>query len=113
MFSQHLSDDLGVELPERAYGEDCSLTLQNLQETVLDEFVLAHVLGWWGKAMMIRNHFILWILSIAFECLELTFQVEALNLFRIVNCYLFSIGFRISTSVGGIVGSSMWQSAIC
>eukprot|EP00210_Caulerpa_lentillifera_P008300 g7920.t1 len=45
-FMKHLSDDLGVELPERAYGEDCRLTLQNLRETVLDEFVLAHILGW-------------------------------------------------------------------
>ena len=43
---QHLSEELGDELPERAYGEDCSLSLKNLRETVFDEFVLAHVIGW-------------------------------------------------------------------
>lgn len=41
-----------------------------LQDTVLDEFVIAHVLGWWGKAIMIRNGVVLWILSIGFEMME-------------------------------------------
>jgi len=73
-FMKHLSEELGTELPERAYGEDCSLSLENLRETIFDEFVLAHVLGWWGKSMMIRHTGILWVLSIAFEIMELTFQ---------------------------------------
>lgn len=46
---QHLSEDLGTELPERAYGEDCALNVKNLRETVFDEFVLAHVIGWFAK----------------------------------------------------------------
>lgn len=80
---QHLSGDLGVELPERAYGTDCTIydstagiKWDNLRETVFDEFVLAHILGWWGKALMLRSHFLLWILSIGFELMELTFQVS-------------------------------------
>jgi len=44
---QHLSENLGNELPERAYGADCSLSWKNIKETVFDEFVLAHVLGWY------------------------------------------------------------------
>jgi hypothetical protein len=30
--------------------------LQTLHDTVWDEFVVAHTLGWWGKALIIRNH---------------------------------------------------------
>ncbi|MCO5588842.1 hypothetical protein L7F22_042802 [Adiantum nelumboides] len=43
-------------------------------ETVMDEFVIAHALGWWGKAIMIRNEAVLWILSIGFEMMEVTFR---------------------------------------
>lgn len=71
-----------MELPERAYGTDCKLfdpssgiLWDNIRDTVLDEFVLAHIFGWFAKALMIRNHFLLWVLSISFETMELTFQV--------------------------------------
>ncbi|KAL6620659.1 hypothetical protein ACP70R_035798 [Stipagrostis hirtigluma subsp. patula] len=68
-FMKHLHPDLGVELPERSYGADC-----RLYETLFDEFVIAHILGWWGKAVMIRNQLLLWVLSIGFELMELTFR---------------------------------------
>ncbi|KAJ2079134.1 hypothetical protein H4R24_003988 [Coemansia sp. RSA 988] len=60
---------LGVVLPERSYGEDCALTWDNIRGG-LDVFVLAHSLGWFGKALIIRNLTMCWILSIAFELLE-------------------------------------------
>ena len=41
---------------------------------VFDEFVIAHTLGWWGKALMLRDLKLLWVLSIGFELLELTFH---------------------------------------
>jgi phosphatidylserine synthase 2 len=37
---------------------------------LFDEFVVAHILGWWGKAVMIRNQLLLWVLSIGFELME-------------------------------------------
>ena len=40
------------------------------QETLFDEFVPAHLFGWWGKAIMIRNQPLLWVLSIGFELME-------------------------------------------
>ncbi|CAD7702558.1 unnamed protein product [Ostreobium quekettii] len=80
-FLKHLSEELGREQPERPYGGNCQLWIEGkgvnwvaIQETVLDEFVVAHILGWWAKAVMIRNHSLLWVLSIGFELLELTFQ---------------------------------------
>jgi phosphatidylserine synthase 2 len=45
-----------------------------VKATVVDEFVIAHVLGWWGKAVILRNEAMLWTLSILFELMEKTFQ---------------------------------------
>ena len=82
LFLRHLYPELGVELAERAYGESCALILPNngginwkvIHDTVFDEFVIAHTLGWWGKALILRNHAMLWTVSITFELMELTFQ---------------------------------------
>ncbi|XP_071928738.1 CDP-diacylglycerol--serine O-phosphatidyltransferase 1 isoform X5 [Coffea arabica] len=81
-FMRYLHPDLGVELPERSYGADCRIYVpenptsrfKNVYDTLFDEFVLAHILGWWGKAIMIRNQPLLWVLSIGFELMELTFR---------------------------------------
>ena len=70
-----------MHLPERAYGSDCRLTIPGkginwevIKGTLFDEFVVAHTLGWWGKALILRNYLLLWILSVGFELCELTFQ---------------------------------------
>ncbi|GAB2269621.1 hypothetical protein Dimus_004545 [Dionaea muscipula] len=47
-----------------------ALTFLLFQDTVFDEFVLAHVVGWWGKAIMILNQPLLWVLFIGFELME-------------------------------------------
>ncbi|CAB4265117.1 unnamed protein product [Prunus armeniaca] len=76
-FMKFLHPDLGVELPERSYGADCRIYLPEnpkKQETLFDEFVVAHIVGWWGKAILIRNQPLLWVLSIGFELMELTFR---------------------------------------
>ncbi|CAK9137166.1 unnamed protein product [Ilex paraguariensis] len=81
-FMKYLHRDLGVELPERSYGADCRIYVpenptcrfKNVYETLFDEFVPAHIFGWWGKAIMIRNQPLLWVLSIGFELMELTFR---------------------------------------
>ncbi|XP_021824283.1 CDP-diacylglycerol--serine O-phosphatidyltransferase 1 isoform X1 [Prunus avium] len=81
-FMKFLHPDLGVELPERSYGADCRIYLpenpksrfKNVYETLFDEFVVAHIVGWWGKAILIRNQPLLWVLSIGFELMELTFR---------------------------------------
>ncbi|CAH9114731.1 unnamed protein product [Cuscuta europaea] len=81
-FMKYLHPDLGFELPERSYGVDCRIYIsesttnkfKNVYDTLFDEFVLAHILGWWGKAIMIRNQPLLWVLSIGFELMELTFR---------------------------------------
>jgi hypothetical protein len=42
------------------------------QDTLFDEYVIAHTIGWWCKAIMIRNQPFLWFLSIAFEFCEVS-----------------------------------------
>ena len=37
------------------------LYTQNIRSTLFDEFVLAHLIGWWAKALVLRNYFILWV----------------------------------------------------
>lgn len=45
----------------------------------MDVFVLAHVLGWYGKAIILRDQWICWILSITFEFLEYSLQHQLNN----------------------------------
>ncbi|RRT51450.1 hypothetical protein B296_00046200, partial [Ensete ventricosum] len=73
-----------TELPERSYGADCRIYVPdnpksrfiNVYETLFDEFVLAHIFGWWGKAIMIRNQPLLWVLSVGFELMEVCVHIE-------------------------------------
>jgi len=75
---------LGV-LPEsntRIYAEDCRLFTPenpelgwaNLKSAVVDVFMVAHALGWWAKAMLFRDYWLLWVLSFSWEAMEITFQ---------------------------------------
>ena len=66
---------------ERTYATDCRVMtpeqpflFQNVKNTVLDEFFVAHVLGWFGKALAIRDWHLLWAYSILFEVMEVTFM---------------------------------------
>jgi phosphatidylserine synthase 2 len=37
-------------------------------------FVFAHALGWWGKALVVRDARLLWVMSLAFEFAEIFFR---------------------------------------
>ena len=66
----------------RYAGEDCRIytpedptsKFRVLRGTVFDEFFVGHILGWYGKAIALRDGRLLWAYSIAFELMELTFQ---------------------------------------
>jgi hypothetical protein len=50
-----------VELPDNRRLLSCLLAtnfpaLQVLHDTIFDEFVVAHTVGWWAKALIIRNY---------------------------------------------------------
>jgi hypothetical protein len=77
-----------AELKERSYGADCRIytpenptnKFANVWDTLFDEFVIAHILGWWGKAIMVRNLPLLWVLSIGFEVMEVGHLYAGLSL---------------------------------
>lgn len=48
--------------------------LQSLTRGVTSIWFFAHVTGWWGKMCMFRDWRFCWVLSIAFEILELALQ---------------------------------------
>ncbi|KAI8825705.1 phosphatidyl serine synthase-domain-containing protein [Fimicolochytrium jonesii] len=69
---------LGVPLPDKSYAEDCSLSPASMWDQ-LDIFVLAHALGWYCKAIVLRDYWFCWILSVMFEFLEYTFEHQLPN----------------------------------
>jgi hypothetical protein len=87
-FLKFLHPELGLELKERSYGADCRIytpenptnKFANVWDTLFDEFVIAHILGWWGKAIMVRNLPLLWVLSIGFEVMEVGHLYAGLSL---------------------------------
>mmetsp|Transcript_2964 Transcript_2964/g.7219 ORF Transcript_2964/g.7219 Transcript_2964/m.7219 type:complete len:444 (+) Transcript_2964:239-1570(+) len=79
---KYLSSSLGVEPVEKAYGDDCRIFTSDhpeskfavIKDTIFDEFVVAHLLGWVCKAVVFRDWKMCFILSVAFEFMELTFK---------------------------------------
>lgn len=69
---------LGVALPEKSYAEDCSLTWDNLMDK-MDIFVPAHLFGWMAKALILRDAWLCWIISVMFEVLEYSLEFQLPN----------------------------------
>jgi len=78
----YLDPSLGKPLPERSYAEDCRIytpndpisSIRNIRDCFYDEFVPAHFLGWFGKAILLRDYWLCWTLSISFEILEVSLE---------------------------------------
>jgi phosphatidylserine synthase 2 len=58
---------------DRAYAENCN-EWSSVWDTIKDEFFIAHIVGWYFKALLLRDPFLCWILSILFEVWEYTFE---------------------------------------
>ncbi|KAI8346362.1 phosphatidylserine synthase 2 [Choanephora cucurbitarum] len=77
-FMTYFDSSLGVLLPERSYADACVLTWENIKNQ-MDVFVLAHALGWFGKALILRDYYFCWIISVAFELCEYSLQHQLNN----------------------------------
>jgi len=76
--------DLGVEpmTNTKNYATDCRMYTPenpdkgwgNFFDAFFDVFALAHVLGWVAKALLFRDYMLLWVLSLSWEVLEVSFQ---------------------------------------
>ncbi|PJF17739.1 hypothetical protein PSACC_02443 [Paramicrosporidium saccamoebae] len=69
---------LGVPLQERAYADDCRLKWSSIYQQ-LDVFVAAHTFGWFGKALILRDEWLCWIVSVMFEVMEYSLQHQLPN----------------------------------
>ncbi|KAI8919140.1 phosphatidyl serine synthase-domain-containing protein [Powellomyces hirtus] len=68
-FLPYLDPTVGVPLPERSYADACTLTPQTIWDQ-MDVFVVAHAVGWYAKAIVLRDYWFCWILSVMFEIME-------------------------------------------
>ncbi|KAI0772261.1 phosphatidyl serine synthase-domain-containing protein [Irpex lacteus] len=75
---KYIDPNLGKPLPEKSYAENCEFTPSNVWNAI-DIFCLAHALGWFGKALILRDYWFCWILSIAFEFAEYSLQHQLAN----------------------------------
>lgn len=76
---QYFDPSLTRPADERSYGQNCELTLHNLYNG-LDLFAFAHFIGWFGKALILRDFWACTILSVMFEvrgsvCMQSLFRV--------------------------------------
>ena len=77
-FFKHFDSTLGVKLRERTYASCCAITWKSIKAQ-LDIFVIAHVFGWYVKALLFRDYWICWILSIMFEFAEYSLEHQLPN----------------------------------
>ncbi|KAJ1559184.1 hypothetical protein HK405_011678 [Cladochytrium tenue] len=75
---KYVDSSLGVPLPEKSYAEDCSITYKTVWDQ-MDVFVLAHTFGWYAKALVLRDYWFCWILSIMFEVMEYSLEHQLPN----------------------------------
>lgn len=69
---------LNIPLPERSYADDCRLSTpedpHKFWNTVADEFLIAHLGGYFAKTLVLRDWRMVTAVSIGFELIEVTFQ---------------------------------------
>ncbi|GBG25300.1 Phosphatidylserine synthase 2 [Hondaea fermentalgiana] len=81
-FLQLFDKTVGPKETEHSYGDDCRLyaaddpenPYKNIKNQLMDRFVIAHAAGYALKALILRDWALLWIVSVMFEVLEVTFQ---------------------------------------
>ncbi|EUD64772.1 hypothetical protein C922_04808 [Plasmodium inui San Antonio 1] len=69
---KHVFKNITFHTVEKSYMENCN-SFENVKDK-FDFFVIAHVMGWFVKALAIRNFFLLNLNSVLFELIELRFQ---------------------------------------
>jgi len=63
----------------RLHPTSLPLSLTGRTQNAIDIFCFAHALGWFGKAMVLRDYWFCWILSVAFELAEYSLQHQLPN----------------------------------
>jgi phosphatidylserine synthase 2 len=66
-----LDDTLGVDLSERSYADDCTFTWSVVKDNIFDRFFVSHFVGWVLKALMLRDFYLCWFVSVTWELVEI------------------------------------------
>ena len=99
---------LGVPLPVRDYADDCRIftpehpdsPIYNIQSCVLDVYMMAHLMGWWMKMLIVRDVKLCWVLSLIFEFMEVSLRHQLPNFWE---CWWDSLVLDIAIcNAGGI-----------
>ncbi|EGF82974.1 hypothetical protein BATDEDRAFT_84504 [Batrachochytrium dendrobatidis JAM81] len=69
----YFDSSLGIPPPEKSYAEDCAITWEIIYNQ-MDVFVIAHTMGWFCKALVLRDYWLCWIVSIMFEVMEYSLE---------------------------------------
>jgi phosphatidylserine synthase 2 len=106
---------LGKSLPEVSYADDCrvftpemSHPVANIWFAVYDCHFVAHLLGWFGKMLIMRDWYIIWVCSIVFEFLEITFRYWLANFWECWWDHLFLDVFGCNL-IGSLLGALFLQ----
>lgn len=76
---------MGPILKEKSDADDCSIYNPELEDpwhnirSRVDIFVICHLLGWVAKALVMRDWVFLWINSLLFEWMEVTWAFVLMN----------------------------------
>lgn len=65
-FLHSWDERIGVELPEKSYAQDCFDFSYKTIASKFDIFVIGHAVGWFGKAIVLRDYWFCWINSVMF-----------------------------------------------
>ncbi|XP_046390648.1 phosphatidylserine synthase 2-like isoform X2 [Ischnura elegans] len=83
---QHVDSKLGYPLEERSYGGNCKIYDENKPQDPfhnvkdkMDVFVWTHLVGWWLKALVLRDWWLCTVISVMFEILEYTLEHQLPN----------------------------------
>lgn len=74
----YIDPELGQRPIDVYYADNCAFRWEVVKPK-LDVFVLAHTIGWAGKAIILRDYNLCWILSVAFEVMEILLQYKFPN----------------------------------
>jgi phosphatidylserine synthase 2 len=83
---RHIDSSLGVPLPDKDYGGNCLIYDPSMPNNPwhnfydkMDGFVTTHFIGWWLKAVILRDYWLCLVLSVGFELCEYTLEHQLSN----------------------------------
>lgn len=75
---RYIAPSLTVPIKDVRDAENCKLTLSSIYDSI-DFYAFAHLIGWYVKAILLRDYFLCWCMSFLFELVELSLVFQLKN----------------------------------